>query len=98
MEEVPSHEFSSVLQVGGRLDSKIRVSPCFSCGYPSVSAVRVIHALAESIIGFQNMCTAQKPVQLLLSLQSDRCSKPPEDYTCGERIHVSKTYGKILAS
>lgn len=98
MEEVSSHEFSSVLQVGGRLDSKIRVSPCFSCGYPSVSALRVIHALAESIIEFQNMFTAQKPAQLLLLLQSDRCSKPPEDYACGERMHVSKTNAKILAS
>lgn len=93
-----SHEFSSVLQVGSRLDSKIRVSPCFGCGYPSVSAVRVIHALAEAIIGFQNMFTAQKPAHLLLPLQSDRCSKPPEDYTRGERIHVGKTDCKILAS
>lgn len=56
--------------------SKIRVSLCFSCGYPSISAVTVISALAESIIGFQNMFTAQKPAHLLLPLQSDRCSKP----------------------
>lgn len=94
-EEVYSHEFSPVLQVGSRLDSKIRVSLCFSCGYPSVSAVRVIHALAKSIIGFQNMFTAQKPAHLLLPLQSDRCSKPPEDYARGEKIHVGKTNSKI---
>lgn len=71
--------FSPVVQVGGRSDSKIRVSPCFNWGYPSVSTVREIQALAESIAGFQNMFTAQKPAHLLLPLQSDRCSQSPED-------------------
>lgn len=78
------------------INSKLRASPYFTCGYRSVSTVRLTQVLVESI---KDMLFAhtQKKSQLISFCHLNLTDVQKALKTPGERIHANKTVGKTLA-